>query len=360
MNLLTEIQRGQEGLRIGATTGSVVLDRMTLGIRAGTSIAIAAKEKVGKSKFVRWHYIVQPYLKEVLLKDNDIRWILITLEEPRFKVEADVACALMSELYNVEISRSLMLGETIDEDGNPIKLKYNEIELIKEVYTKHIIPLFGEYDEDGNQLSPGLIETYESDITPSKFESILMDFANMYGELETRKVSRNVRGKIIQSEEIISFHQNSKVLPIVIIDDYRLFTEEPGFTETKKIIDETVRIQVTMTQRIKFFAFVGIIHLGRESTDYERIKAVGTMYYFPEARSIMDSSVPAQRAHTVITLLNPSDTGFPIKVHFNKKVKPNTRGIHLVASRDTPFPQHAHASFNGGVCKLTEYELLDS
>ena len=358
MNLLTEIKKGQEGLRIGATTGSPVLDKMTLGIRPGTSIAIAAKEKVGKSKFVRWHYIVQPYLKEVLAKNTEIRWILFTLEEPRFKVEADITCALIYEIYGKEITRSKLLGEDIDDEGAPIKLTFDELSLIERVYKEHILVLFGEYDEDGHQLRPGLIETHESDITPSKFESILLEFAKFYGELETKKVVRNVRNKLVESEEIVSFKKNFDVLPIVIVDDYRLFTEEPGYKETKSIIDETIRVQVMMTQRIKFFAFIGIIHLGRESTDYERIKAVGTMYYFPEARHVMDSSVPAQRAHTVITLLNPSDTGFPIKVHFNEKVKPNMRGIHLVASRDTPFPQHAHCDFDGGVCSWSDYRLL--
>jgi hypothetical protein len=312
MNLLREIEDGQRGKKLGLTTGDLILDKMLLGIRKGTTTLIASKEKVGKSKFVRHHWILQPYLKEVLGNKKNVKWILLTLEEPRYKVEADIISGLCM-VEGMYIPRSKMLGEDIDADGRLAKLNQSEFDLIKRMYETHIIPLFGEHDENGT-IQEGLVTTYEHSMTPARYNKILTDFAE--SNLDTH--------------------------PIVIVDDYRLFSNSD-----KTSLDLTFQIEVDITQKYKLFSIVGIMHLNRSNVDFNRIQAIGPGRYYPDSSLIKDTGNGGERKHSVITLFNPSDPGFEIPVHFGTKVKPDYRSVHLVTSRDTQYPMHAQCSFNG-------------
>lgn len=330
MNLLSEIEEGQRGKRHGLTTGSPLIDKMILGIRKGTTVLVAAKEKVGKSKFVRYHWILQPYLKEVLAKGKQVEWLLFTLEEPRFKVEADIVCGLC-HAEGTFISRSKMLGEESDEEGNLLRLTSKELDLIKRMYETHIIPLFGEFDDE-RQISKGLVTTYEHSIDPTRYGNILLNYAVEKGA-KIEKVDGHLN--------VIEFNKPD-IHPIVIVDDYRLFN-----SSNKESLDATFQIEVDITQKFKWFSIVGIMHLNRVFTDYNRIQTMGPGKYYPDSSMIKDTGNGGERKHSVITLFNPSDPVFEIPVHFGTKVTPDYRSVHLVTSRDTQYPLHATCSFNG-------------
>lgn len=358
-NLIAEMEYGLQGKRIGLTTGSPMLDRMTLGIRHGTSWLIAAKEKVGKSKWTRFHLLVEPYLKGILGGAKEVRWIYFSLEEPRVKVEADVCSALIYKEYGISISRNKMLGTYLDEEGMPVFLDAGEQAIVRDTYKKHIIPLFGEHCPDsGEQLTPGLIEFYETDITPAKYEGILIDYAERHGEIVYKTVKEKVGNSLVDRKIISNFIPSDDTLPVVIMDDYRLLD---GVGSKKEIIDSAFQIEVSLTQKFKWFFFAGIMHLNRDNLNYKRIESIGKNRYYPDSSLVKDSGNGGERKHTVITLFNPMDPGFDCDTHFNYELpEDNTyRSVHLVASRDTPYPQHLRTSFEAEHIHFVNYERIE-
>lgn len=362
-NLLAEMELGLTGKKVGLTTGSSVLDRMLLGIRKGASIVVAAKEKVGKSKWTRYHFIVQPYLKEVLKNNKRVKWILFTLEEPRVKVEADVTSALIKHFYNKTVTRATILGEDLDQDGKPKLITREQQDLVRLVYHEHIIPLFGEHDPDtGLQIKKGLITTHEVPMSPTEYKDVLIKYAERYGTPIYKEVTRKKGGKtLVESREILNFTPQDDTTCIVIVDDYRLMkADKGGSSEEKAIVDAAIKTEVELTQRLKWFFFCGIIHLNRENTDYKRIETIGANRYFPDASLIFGTSSAAQRKHAVVTLYNPEETVLDSPLHFNYTLPGDGtyRSCHLVTSRDVVFPQHARATFDGGTITFEEYEKI--
>lgn len=356
-NLLHEIELTIKGKNLGGTTGSIELDRLTLGIRKGTSGAVVAKEKVGKSKWARYHYIVQPYLKGTL-KNKKYVWALFSLEEPRVKVEADVCSALIYELYKVRVSRNKMLGIELDEEGKQVKLTEKERKLVTKVYHEHITKLFGVWTIEGRQVQPGLIKFYGNKITAKQYEGLLLEFAKDFGELLYEKVAKKTEAGIVHTKEVTGFiPHDPELTPIVIMDDYRLMKG----AQNKSKVDEALDVEVDITQRLRWFFFMGIIHLNREFTNFERIKAIGKNRYYPDTSLIKDTGNVGERKHFVISLFNPRDAGFETDIHFNYKVpKDNTyRSVHLIASRDVVYPQHLRSSFQGDIIHFLNYERIE-
>ena len=300
-NLLEEVRLGKEGKRIGGTTGSLILDACTLGIRKGVLGGVVAKEKVGKSKWVRYHYIVAPYIHGIL-KEKEYRWLLFSLEEPRVKVEADICSALIYHFYGEKISRNLMLGIAIDEYHNPIVVTDAQEQLIEKVYNDHIIPLFGTWTSEGQQITPGLIQFEGNKVTPSQYQAKLEQFAALNGDLKYANIPEITEsGTTRMRKEIVNFvPHDADMIPIVIMDDYRLMRKESG---TKDTIDRALEVEVDITQKMKWFFFMGILHLNRDLTNFERIASIGKNMYYPDTSLIKDTGNFGERKHLFLLYL---------------------------------------------------------
>ena len=119
-------------------------------------------------------------------------------------------------------------------------------------------------------------------------------------------------------------------------------------------------IEVELTQILKWYFIIGVLHLNREFSDYKRIESIGKNKYYPDTSLIKDSGNPGERKHFVFALFNPSDPGFEIGVHFNFKVPADGsyRSIHLIASRNTKYPQHARCSFLAEAITFQNYTYV--
>ncbi len=354
-DLLTQIEKGLSGENYGRTTGSISIDKMTLGISKGMNGLIVAKEKVGKSKWARYHYIVQPYLLGTL-KGQKYRWVLFTLEEPRYMVEADVCSALIYELYGQTISRNLMLSRQRNAEGEVQFMTDEQYKLVVDTYEKHIVPLFGRYSKDNTQIQKGLIETYETEVTPKEYEEILIKFASLHGDLIYSKVhQKNALGEDLVTKKLTNFvPYDEEIIPIVIVDDYRSFKKVNG---DKQTIDDIMAREVQLTQTLNWYFILGVLHLNREYTDFKRIEQIGRANYYPDTSLIKDSGNPGERKHWVMALFNPRDPAFDTPMHMGHKVPKDgsRRSIHLIASRNTVYPQHAICSFNGETITFKSY-----
>lgn len=353
-HLIQEMEDGKLGKKVGITTGSKEIDEMILGIRKGSSVIVAAKEKVGKSKWTRYHFIVQPYLN-FLKTGQNVNWVLFSLEEPRVKVEADIISALIYHFYGQVISRNLILGTEL-KDGKPVIITPEQEALVHKVYFEHIELLFGKFDREGTQLEPGMIEFYGTKVTPTQYEAILIDYAKKFGNLVYTEIpEKNSLGNTVIKKVISNFVPHTDTTPIVIVDDLRLLKKEGGNKET---VDAALDVGVNLTQTLKWFFILGIIHLNRENTDYKRIEAVGKNKYYPDSSLIKDTGNAGERAHFVITIHDPQAPGFETPTYFNQKVLPGDRSIHLVASRDTEFPRHCSTNFNGATITFQNYKKI--
>ena len=361
MNLIHEMKKGLEGRAIGRSTGSKFLDTATLGIRAGASWLIAAAEKTGKSKWSRYHLVVQPYLQYLKSKHEfPTEWIIFSMEETRIRYEADVCAALIHEESGVIIPKARILGYDLTEDGDPILLSAEEQALVIECYNKHILPLFGEYDaETGKQITPGLITFYEYKITPNDLEYTLKEYAKNKGTIRYIKERRETENGPINVTRVNSFvPHNPNLQVIVIIDDYRLLKKQGN---NKQTVDAAFEVVVDISQQFKWFFIAGIMHLNRENTDQKRIERIGKNRYYPTADLIKDTGNGGERMHAVLTLFNPKSPAFGMKRHFNHTLPDDDsyRSVHLVTSRDTIFPVSARFNFNGATCRCVDYEKIE-
>ena len=98
----------------------------------------------------------------------------------RISKEFDFACYFFMKDYNItqytlpegitrdgesviRINSDLLRGRLLDDNDNPIKVSTELEEILKKIYYNRIIPLFGEYAENGVQIKQGKITFIEKE-----------------------------------------------------------------------------------------------------------------------------------------------------------------------------------------------------
>ena len=341
MDLVYMMELGLEGKNIGVTTGEPLLDNFTLGIRKGTITAIAAMEKVGKSKFTRYHHIFHPYIN-YLKTGKKVNWRIYSLEETIKGVTADLSSTLIKHFSNGTIPKKRIMGTEMDKEGNQVKLTIEEQILVRRINIDHVQPLFGVYEKE-RQIKPGLIEFTSNPVTPKQFEMDCLSYLNKRGRV------------VFEQGAPIKYEPNEDILNIFIVDDVRLMKK---IGDEKQTVDAVIEVMVNQCQNLNEIAFIPIIHLNRTAVDWQRLKEIGKQHFYPSADLIKSTANVSERAHQVITLHNPNAPGFETPLFFGKHTKPNQRSIHLVTSRDTEFPNHLLCNFDGATNHFTNYQVI--
>ena len=365
MNFIEEFNKGQSGGNKGLPMGKglINISNAINGIQKGRIYGIAGAPKTGKSTFIDYAFFIQPYL---YCKENNIpiEWIYYSLEIDRISKEFDFATFFLNYDYGIThislnnkitkdkknkipLDSDYLRGRVVDDNGNVIKVKKSILEMLKQIYSKRIIPIFGEYNKDGLRISKGIATFIEQKDNPT-------------GIYKWLKYHAEKNGKFIMSNNtkfnrIINYKpDNPKKYTIVITDHLRKMIPERNFT-TKQTVDKLIEYQVEL-RNLTGYTFVDIIHTNRSMVDINRLKLVKDMLY-PSSETVKDTGNLSEDADYVFTLMNPNDDKYNLKKHFDVVIKddngnllfPNMITIHLVESRHCRYPQHFKVNMKGNL-----------
>lgn len=401
MNFIDAFKKGQEGSNLGLPMGEGLQNLSTdlRGTQRAMIYAVAAAPKGGKSTLVDYAFVISPILYVI---DNNAKYyaslmlgltpeeinekhgisliefeiIYNSYEIDRISKEFDFATHFLSVDYNmkeitldegitfegkgyVELSTDYLRGKLVDDKTKKlIRVKPAIIEVLKEVYEKRIVPIFGEYAQNGTLLKKGFITFLEHKENPTGVRNFLIDHAKKNGTvLYTPFVGSD--GKTHQKMHGYIPNNDSKYT-YVITDHLRKLSPERGYT-LKQTVDKFSEYAVEIKNMFKY-SFVHIIHLNRSMTDQNRIKQQDDMLY-PNSDDVKETGNLAEDCDYMLTIFNPNDDRYGLSKHFGKIIKdrdnnliyPNLRSIHLVENRHGPYPLHYRVNMDG---KTKKFEQL--
>lgn len=369
MNFVKKFQDGQAGKNKGRTTGIPKLDRAINGIRKYQSYGLAAGPKCGKTTFADFAFVISPYLEALENGTIDnIDWVYFSGEIDRISKEFKFAAYFMYHDYNIfdftfngvvyEMSQDYLMGSLLYvkevkngveiQDFVPVSPEHSA--LLKQIYINRIIPMFGEYDQEGNQIRPGKIKVIEEQDNPTGMYKYLLARAKTHGSFVMEKYEvDNGRGGVETKERVMSFSDDKPDnMLIVVVDHVRKLVRERGFT-MKENIDKWLEYSTILRNKIGY-TFVNICHSNRGISNVDRLRLAGEMI-FPTADDVKDTGNLAEESTVLMTLFNPGDEKYNLTKHMGIELAhfPNYRSLHITESRYTACPAHIQLNMFGNV-----------
>ena len=370
MNFVAEYYFGQAGGNKGLYMGPGLdtISRTINGLQKKMMIGVASAPKVGKSTFVDYGFVIHPWL-DAMAQGIDFRVIYLSFEMDRVTKEFDFAVYFLYHDYGAQgmrlpegitydsqngipLSADLLRGRILDDAGNPIKLSERLQEMLFEVYQNRIIPLFGEYNEEGVQVRPGVIIFEEHIENPTGLYNKMINFASHRGHFDmenftdSQGIERQVRKRYKPN--------NPDEFIVVIIDTIRKVAPERGF-QLKQSVDKMLEY-CTIIKKLCGYTFVPIVHINREMATSSNLTYMRDRIY-PQPEYIKDTGNLSEECNHLFTLFNPNDDRYNLRTHFGhelrdengRKLFPNLRTVHLVESRQVIYPQHFRVQMEGNI-----------
>lgn len=352
MNFITEFKKGEEGRNKGLPVGIPSLNKDILGLQQGQLIVIAAPPKVGKTTLADFLFVLAPYMlgKEKNPK-LDIEWIYYSFEISRIKKEFKIACFFFYKDHNIQsfeyegkkykITADYLMGKLLDDNEKTIKVLPEHKDILKIIYERRIVPLFGRYSDKGIKLEEGLINFIQERENPTGIRNYLLNYAAINGQFIKEKYkTKNDNGETETRTRIIGYKPNNPDKFVIIITDHmRKVKLERGFT-LKQAVDKLAEYQVEIRDLCNYI-FIDIIHTNRNLFDLDRIRHQGEFFY-PTSEDIKDTGNLSEDANLIFTMFDANDDKYNIKRHFGLDLQdkngnllhPNYRSLHLVEARD--------------------------
>lgn len=374
MNFIEEFKKGQEGgnkgVHISQISGLDKISKAINGVQQRRIFVVGASPKVGKTTFTDAFFLLGTYL-EYLQKPFDLEFIYFSFEITRIEKEFEIASFFLYRDYNmmyvtlegqtvegkskIELSSDYLMGRLFDDEGVLIKVKPTIIEVLKEVYSKRIIPLFGEYDKNGVQIKKGLITFIKDKDNPTGLNKFLLNHASQYGTFTKSTVYGNGRTTSYVPN-------NPDKMTIVITDHVRKILLERNFT-LKQAVDKYSEYTADIRD-ICNYSFVHVVHTNRSLGNNENLKFFKDLIY-PTSENLKETANLSEDANYVFTMFNPNDEKYNLEKHFGTQIKdskgnelyPNMRTIHLVESRHCKYPQHFRVNMLGNVKSFSELKI---
>lgn len=367
-NFIEVFKKGQRGEAKGIPFGEG-LEKLTIdmnGIHRGRIYGVGGPEKSGKSTFVDYAFVIQAYLYH-LLTEIPITWEYYSFEIDRVSKEFDFATYFIHHDFGVrqirlpdgvkrkgesviDLSPDYLKGYILDDNNNPIKVCDEIKQMLIKVYETRIVPLFGEYDEKGRQITPGLITFKEGRENPTGVYKDLLAVASK-------------EGKILEdsNKKYIGYVPNNpKAFKIVVIDHIRKLKPERNW-QMKQTIDKMSEYMVIL-RNLLGYTFVPILHTNRNLAATDKLAFFkGDIY--PTSNDLKDSGNLGEDCNYLLTTFNPNDDQYNIKEHFSFKIRdakgnilyPNLKSIHLASSRHGEFPRHYKTKMFGNLKKFEQF-----
>lgn len=364
MNFIQEFKKGQTGGNKGLPMGEglISLSNAINGVQKARMYGLAAPSKAGKTTLADYGFVLHPILHS-MATGEPVHVHYFSYEIDRVSKEFDFAAFFLNYDYGIThitldpgvtkngeteipLSPDYLRGRVLSDQGEVIRVKESILNVLKVIYESRIVPIFGEYAENGLQITKGYITFIENRDNPTGINKYLLSEAEKLGTLH--KVSAG------HGERIVGYTPNDPTLTtIVIMDHLRKMLIERNFT-MKQNIDKYLEY-ATEIKKICGFTFVPIIHLNRSLGNIDRLKAFTDML-FPTSDDVKDSGNLSEDCDYLFTLFNPNDERYNLDKHFGLKIKDSKkrilysslRTIHLVESRHCEFPQHFRVNLYGG------------
>lgn len=265
----------------------------------------------------------------------------------------------------VPLSAHYLRGELTYDNNNyseereTIKVTEDIKAKIKETYVKRIIPLFGEYNEQGERVSKGLINFVDVKDNPTGVRNWLIRYAEKHGEFI---YSTFTKDGIVHKRLIGYKPKNPNKFVLIVTDHLRKLLPERGFTP-KATVDKFSEYAVEF-RNVCNFSFLHIIHLNRAMANTDR-RSLDEDKLFPTAEDIKETGNLSEDSNYIITMFNPNDDKYNLKSHFGTQIRrkdnsliyPDMRSLHLVESRHGPCPQHFRINMHGDIKKFTSVTI---
>lgn len=344
MNIIAAYEQGQKGQNKGLPMGAGLakLSAALNDIQRGRIYTLAAAAKGGKSTLADVGFVIEPCVyvldrnaiwdiklaeisqelqttitperreelntlyEECQVNRIDLEIIYNSYEIDRVSKEFDFITHFINRDFNVvditlpsgkmykgkgvvPLSSDYLRGELCYDNEDPTKDKEtitvpkDVFEMIKITYKRRIIPLFGEFNSQGVQVSKGLITFLETKDNPTGIRNFLIAFAKKNGEF---MYSPYVKEGVTHQRMIGYKPNNPKKYVIVLTDHLRKLQPERGF-DMKKTVDKFSEYAVELRNTCNF-SFVHIIHLNRSMADVSRRK-LDDDKMFPQAEDIKET-----------------------------------------------------------------------
>ena len=364
-NFVTAFKKGKEGLNFGLSTGLPTLDLAMNKIQKGTSYGVAAAPKCGKTTFVDFSFIISPYLEaEALGTLDNLEFIYWSFEIDRINKEFKFAAFFMAhdfQQYNYTydgvlypMDQDYLQGKKLHKNSQGrlviIPISEEHEEMLKVIYEKRIVPLFGRWSEGGKLIEKGKILFIEERDNPTGMWKLLLHHAKQNGEFITEEFhTLDEKNNRVKRTRIIGYKaKNPNMNTICITDHVRKLRRERGFS-MKDNIDKWLEYS-TEIRNLCAYIFVHIVHSNRNLANVDRLKFAGE-FIFPTGDDTKDSGNIAEECTIFMTLFNPNDEKYNLKKHFDVELAnyPNYRSIHITESRYTECPVHIQTNMYGGI-----------
>ena len=377
-NFITEFNKGQKGSNKGLYMGEGLgyISKAINGIQRGMTYGIAAGPKVGKSTFVDYGFVIEPYLYAL---ENKIsaNWIYFSFEMDRVAKEFDFMTYFIFKEYNIEIielptgvtvngeteiplSSNYLRGRIVDDNDEVVTVQEDIVKIVKDLYNSRIKPLFGTYNKEGKLQKKGVITFIDKKENPTGLRNLLISYAQERGEF-VYEYFTDREGK--ENRKFVSYLPNNpNEYVFVITDTIRKLRKERNF-DTKETIDKWLEYSTEIRNLCKY-SFVHIVHLNRSTADINRLKFMGDLI-FPTPEDIKDTGNLSEECNYLFTLFNPNDSKYNLDKHFDLKIRddfknpiyPNYRSAHLVESREVICPQHFRYEMYGNVKNFKQLKI---
>lgn len=369
MNLLTDLEQGQSGFNKGIPyyEGMTNLSEATGGVRKKYYTVIAGDAKTGKTTLMNYCFVFSVYLHTLAHPEVKADIAYLCWEESRLDLEYNAACFFLHLDYNIDkipleesrtfrgenyvtLSASYLKGELVCSEKKLIKIHPKVLEKLEVVIKERLEPLYGVYDKSGKRIKEGFVDVVERKMTPQKFYEYVIRRARKEGEF-----SKDENG------ELKYIANNPKKLKLVVMDHIRKGIKE-GVMSEKQMID-TMSAYIVELRNLLSWHFVTLIHMNRDAGNIDRLKMMGERMY-PQKDGIKGSGNLLEDATEVITIFNPNEDAYNLKVHFKTKIRypngdpiyPNRRTAHIVAGRNSGGQGHFAFEFRGDLKHLKKFE----
>lgn len=350
MNFSTVFKQGLLGKNIGIPMGIPSLDANMNGIQRKSIYVVGAPPKCGKTTLVDYCFLISPFLYKQQNPDLPLDIIYYSWEIDRVSKEFKMAAFFLEHDYGInsfihedntyDIDATYLMGRKRDLNNVPITVNSDISNVLREVYEKRIIPMFGEYDDDGRKIQKGVVDLVTQKLTPSQVKSDIESYLKARGTINNGKWIPN----------------NPNQWTICIFDHLRKVLREKKMS-LKEAVDALSNDQVEMRNN-HGLTFVDIIHLNRSMSDTQRQKHLGDELY-PTGDDIKDTGNLSEDANYILTMFNPMDEKYGLTSHFgkalNKTTHKNYRSLHLVESRDTECPMHFRLNMFGATNRFEQF-----
>lgn len=369
MNFIQEYYKGQSGKNKGLYMGQGLhnISKFINGVQKHRIYGVASPPKVGKSTFVDYGFVIQPFLY-CLANNIPIEWKYYSFELDRVSKEFDFATYFLYHDYDmrqikleegvtvggkeiIDLSPDYLRGRLLDDNDNVITVKEEVFTVLKDVYESRIKPLFGDYSDNGILITPGLIDFIEQKDNPTEIYKSLKSHAEKNGYF-----IKNSHGRITGYKNTSGVDKYT----IIIIDHLRKLIPEKGW-QLKQTVDKMSEYMVDLRNWCDF-TFVPIIHTNRNLANALQF---GGDEIYPTGDDVKDTGNLSEDVDYLFTAFNPNDSKYKLKKHFGLNLKdskgfpyyPKLRTIHLVESRHTIFPQHFKVNMLGNLKTFEQINL---